>query len=1164
MEQVDASEDPRGLLIYRASRLEALLNPLQQLLAAAPPEAALASPELLVAHRGMRDWLLQRLAERAGPRGVVANLAIDTPEAWLARLFREVLEVPADPLRPWAHEVLRWRIHELLDGLDDSRLRRYLADGSAETRAERRFQLAARLARICTQYLVYRPDWLQAWQQDRPAVAGDALLRELWRRLVAGTQSPHRAELVRRLCQRLRRERPERSALAREPLHVFGVAHLAPQLLGVLQQLARLRTVVLYVPDPCRELWTGLRGRAAELREALRERPAAAATEGLFLRQDHPLLGAWGRLGQHFMLALDELGARADLRHWEDRGDAAPRSRLQALQESIRREDFALLIGRAAGLREDASLRVHACHTRLRELEVLRDALLEARAARPELRPEQILVMLARVDAYQPLLPAVFGAPGERGPLPWRLVDAARASAHPLFEAFRRLLALPAARLSAAELADFLALTPVMRRLGIDADELDQLKRWLEESRAGWALDGAQRERFGVPPIAEHTMAWASERMLAGYLVGAGDAAAPLCLPLGEGEILRIAPLGGAEGPQARLLGALDQLLGELHELIRGAAAARRASDWAAWFEARVGALFAIDYRDDAQRAAHDALQEMIDALRSEPAASGLDPELEFSVVRAVLAARLDAAPDGQAFIAGGITFCGMVPQRAIPFEVIAVLGLNDGEFPRALRDGGLDLMLEHPRMGDREVRSDDRYLFLESLMSARWRLHLSYLGQGVHDGKLRNPAAPLAELMEALDGAADGEPAGGESEDARWLRRRPWWVRHPLQPFDARYFDGRDAALFSHRADFAAMHARRPESPRPFAEAAPTAAKKLIAALEPAEQPLELSEVLAYYRDPAQQLLQRIGLHLDALGDGQLRESEPLEARMEPIDQVARRVFLELLGKAEGERELPLEPPEWLRCGGLLPPGRAGEEAWRDERERLASLLAAAGDAGHPARALFREPLAPGLPVAIDLQLDRARLRGELREVREQAGARWLLAVHPGKRFDRLDFKARIDLFLRWAALRLASGPQIAVRAALLVAPDARHPDDWTPQLAAWDARIREGGAQGARARAELERRVAGLVGFWRAAQQRPQWYFPKTSWAALESMEQAVAAWTGGYGVGERDYAPGYAALLAGERDFQDAGDFALLYQNAAYLAALIETPPLKEASA
>ena len=108
-------------------------------------------------------------------------------------------------------------------------------------------------------------------------------------------------------------------------------------------------------------------------------------------------------------------------------------------------------------------------------------------------------------------------------------------------------------------------------------------------------------------------------------------------------------------------------------------------------------------------------------AERARPRAASI-PLLDFAVVRDVLLDRLDAVPERQRFLLGGVTFCGMVPQRSIPFDVVAVLGLNDGEFPRGGSDAGLDLMATQRRLGDRDTRSDDRYLFLETVMSARAR----------------------------------------------------------------------------------------------------------------------------------------------------------------------------------------------------------------------------------------------------------------------------------------------------------------------------------------------------------------------------------------------------------------------------------------------------------
>ncbi|MCD0217722.1 exodeoxyribonuclease V subunit gamma, partial [Enterobacter hormaechei subsp. steigerwaltii] len=71
-------------------------------------------------------------------------------------------------------------------------------------------------------------------------------------------------------------------------------------------------------------------------------------------------------------------------------------------------------------------------------------------------------------------------------------------------------------------------------------------------------------------------------------------------------------------------------------------------------------------------------------------------------------------------FLRGGITFCSMVPMRSLPFKVICLLGLNDGDFPRNTKAAVFDLIAKHPAKGDRARRDDDRYLFLEALISAR------------------------------------------------------------------------------------------------------------------------------------------------------------------------------------------------------------------------------------------------------------------------------------------------------------------------------------------------------------------------------------------------------------------------------------------------------------
>lgn len=1128
-----------GIVVYRASRLEVLLDPLMSLMDSAPPVDVLAPYTLVAAHPGIKQWLERALARKRGVGGIVANVEIQLPSAALDELARQVLGESMVALRPYRREALRWSIHEILGEIDAPQIIGYLSGNDV---ARRRFQLADRLARIYTRYLVYRPDWLKAWAEGRDDAPEATFLAPLWRSLRARIGLPHRGELLDQVIAQLR---SDEIALSDEPLHVFGISHLAPTELATLRALSRRRLVVLYVPDPCIEYWAGLRSDLSRLQALAKLDALPTDAEQAFLEQDHPLLASWGRVGQHLMLALAEGGedVRLDIRHWQDEEvPPQPMNRLLSLQESVRRLKPGLIVAGEAtdaiALR-DRSLRVHVCHTRLRELEVLRDALLRERLEHPDLKPSDIVVMAPDIQAYVPLLGAVFGEAGKHeGPLPYHLADVAIARQHPVFTAFETLLSIPQSRLTAPEIMDLIEVPEIARALGLDGSDIEVLHGWLQRSRVAWALDPAFRASFGVPAIEEHTFAWGMDRLLGGYVFGESGKDERIAHALPDGESLL--PIEGVHGPQAEVIGALDRLLRVIAGLREDAGKPRAASAWNARLEAVIDTLFRADPLDESGREAIDLLRRLVRAIEGEPRSADLDPILDFSVVREVLIERLGTAPERQRFLMGGVTFCGMVPQRAIPFRVIAVLGLNDGDFPRAPSDGGLDLMPRHPRLGDRDVRNDDRYLFLETLMSARDALHLSYVGEGVRDAKPRNPSTPLAELLNLLDECAGLRGADPEVD-------RAWIVRHPLQAFDRRYFDGSDPRLYSFRSDFKELATRRKREMHPFL--------RTVTAYESGDATeatiVPLAEVMAYYKDPARQILRnRLHLRLDALEDHSLRDSESLDARFDSIDRVSRRLFLDAVSAANGEFNVPENAPDWLRLDGLWPPGRAGEEAWKAEVEQVESALKLVGE--HPL-------LANGLPRATPLRIDREfgamRVQGELSRIYPGEAARWVFDVFPGRKEADLTFRDRIGLFLEWALLRLDDA-QGMHGARMLVLVAGAHP--WMDSVNEWDERFLTSGTMAESLLGDLERRVAALLAFWSTSQAQPAAYFPKTSWEVSGSKEKPnpEQAWSGGFGgVGERDYAPGYAALLARDMRFdEESAERLALESNAQYLLGLI----------
>lgn len=1173
-EDLESETAVTGLTLLRASRLESLLDPLQTLLYETRPDNPLAPQTVIAAHPGMKQWLTSALAKKVGTRRIVANLDVLLPSAWLDALSLQLLGERAVALPLYRRGNLRWTLHAMLGepqryGVADRRVMTYLhSAASADEGALRRFQLADRLARTFSQYLVYRRDWLDAWEAGKFtfATAGNAdaamrvleleCLAPLWN-AVAARLGEHRGKLVRALTAAL-----ESAGTALPPLHVFGLSHLPPAELSVLRAYAGNAPVFLYVPDPCREYWGGLHCGRGEGRwrlpdiEAWRnfgqdERARLENADALDWReQHHPLLARWGRLGQHFFAALVDGNVREDIRHWQDEANLAPGNRLQRLQESIRQLKPALMTEDvdASEAIADGSLRIHACHTRQRELEVLRDTLLDA-IEHDGVRPGDIVVMAPDIQAYLPLIPAVFGEPGSTRErlLPYHLADVPVVRSHRLFAVFETLLGIGASRITAPEVADLLAVAEIRRALAVDDDGADTLVEWLANARVAWALDGAHKAALSLPPRAEYSFAWAMDRMLAGYLMAdVPGANHPDAVTLPDGA--ELLPMTGIEGSHAAALGSLDRLLRELQAWRDIANVERRASAWARELRERVDALIRIDPTDTEARAALSLVHRAIASLATEPARNSEDPLLRLAVVRELLQDALAAAPERQRFLMGGITFCGMVPQRAIPFDVVCVLGLDEGAFPRNPSDGGIDLMARIRRVGDRDVPGDDRYLFLETVMSARKRLHLSYIGQGVRDGKPRNPAACLAELIAELELRAGIAPDDGK-------KPRPWRVRHPLQPFDARYFDGSDPALYSYSPPFAGMRGDG-RSPLPgLRDGNPLTA-------EPLPETLPLASLEGFFKDPAKALLREyLQLSLDALDDDErLSEDEPMDDGIAPMHAVARRVFLQhVLPRrcVDSTCTFDESPPAWVEHGGLLPLGAAGDSAWAKEAKAVEALCIRACDSGR-----FDERGASGgQAVRVDVPLIRSgdedgndapgRITGIVRNVfplRSSEHGVHVVFAYPKASDKRnhlkepktLNFKDRVPPFLHWALLRLQNTGGDApapVRLTMLAASEvdlAEQANAWDTGYCAADDTMREV------MEADLRRRLIGLAELWRRGREGLSRFYPKAGWEAVQAKpeESAIAkavrgAWVKDTGEfdGERDYAPGYAQLL--ERD-------------------------------
>ncbi|MGL5295268.1 MAG: exodeoxyribonuclease V subunit gamma, partial [Aeromonas sp.] len=661
-----------------------------------------------------------------------------------------------------------------------------------------------------------------------------------------------------------------------------------------------------------------------------------------------------------------------------------------------------------------------------------------------------VVVMMPDVNSYGPYIQAVFGKEkrGTRAQIPFAVSDRAASQESPLLQSFLALLRLPNARFGAGELLAILEVPAVLRRFELDEGEFNQLRVWVQETGIRWGLDDGYSARFDLPPMSGNSWLFGLRRMLLGFAMGDGE------------PVAGILPYVDIEGQQGVALGKLAWFVDSLAEFLPQLQQAQPLAEWNACLLALLARFYLADEEEERQ------LQLICSQLTDWQAQLGeaeFEQPITADLVQDYLGSALGESRSSQRFLAGQVNFCTLMPMRSIPFKVVCLLGMNDGVYPRSLAPMGFDLMAVASRRGDRSRRDDDRYLFLEALLSAQQGLYISYQGFSAQDNSPKVPSVLLAELIDYVQQGfvlAGDESLDDETSGKRLLNHL--MVAHPLTPYSRHYFYPQaGSGLFTYAADW--LPALNPEH-----GAANFQSGEL--PLPPEwgrEQGLELTELLRFYRQPTKYFLNRRLKVWFEINEANIEDSEPFE-----LDGLQHYQLKALLldahlaqedDRMHGDRVSRCR--ERLQLTGLLPQGWFGNLLLDDldvEMGKLADRLrpwVAANEAEKQA-------------VEIDISLAQGQLQGWIDTQKGRA-----LIIKPGS------FNGK-DLLLGWIqhlCLSLSGAPNDT----LLFDPKQSLR---LPALSADEARPK----------------LAALIALWVQGMKRPLPFFPNTAWDWLRAIEK------------------------------------------------------------
>ncbi len=976
-----------------------------------------------------RDWLQIQIARRFG---ICMGFEFSMPQDFVIEVFRAAgIERAAE----WTKRRLEWAILERMSG--DSTLVPLMPAGAS---SRDRFAMARAVADRIDQYAHFRPEMLETWARGGEFCKG-ASEEEKWQRRLWCSLYESIDRDAGLIPSRLQEAGILEQLLAAFPkITVIGSGSLDPLLMKTLGILsASGAEVSVHVVLPCLGYLADIRKRTQTGNLAL---PDSSSDPESFEFgeevQNNPLIVSMARHAVGTFVLIGENGDQYE--NWPDPLDLVAASPsvtlLKRLQDGVRANSpYEKLDAPMA----DSSLRLHACHGPRRELEALRDELLRAFAELENLKPEEVLIAVPSLEDYAPLVPAVFHT--KENPLPVRLTEFPASEGDEMLEGLVALLVVArGGRGRTSEVLDLMRLRAVREALGVGEDE-EKMEFLADKFR-----DSGITQGFAIGDERPGGWGFSLNRLVAGEFFGPLEPEHSV-----EGGFLL--PVADSMGSNFSELEIFLQWLADLRSTLIDWQTAAPPSQWADRLRKAAAALLA---GEDGRMGEADKILRFLSGL-------AVTTPVDVAVILDWLESET-AEANRRAPISGATPFGRLKQLHNTPCRVLALVGMQNDNFPSRTTTPSWDLLHAQPKIWDRNARVDDRQMFLDAVLAPAERLIITASTQNIRNNK----SQPFSTCVDELLAAA--QMLGVDHEALV--------VEHPLQPFSKKYFNSGNSLK------------------KPMGQAAAGLAEKIhcsdkttsplwsgevcVASLISDEIPVQ--SLVAFWKDPAKGFLKAQGIAIPF----EESDDKELDRAMLAVDALGSWKIKDAMmrERIEGSGKMDLLKAK-LRADRDLPPDSLGEKTW----ESTMSLV-------EPIATLVANEKGTHLELEVSLEI-----QGRLRKVTGSALLNTrgdaLIAYRAGKIDDAKDFLGP------WITANLASAsgrelPTLIFDELTSAAPDQK--ESIPPEEA-------------------LEHLKMLVEGFLQG-QCRPLGYAPITSTKLIDGEEKAAAEWDRedmGHGGGE-----------------------------------------------
>ncbi|MFN1833924.1 exodeoxyribonuclease V subunit gamma [Balneola sp. MJW-20] len=398
------------------------------------------------------------------------------------------------------------------------------------------------------------------------------------------------------------------------------------------------------------------------------------------------------------------------------------------------------------------NIHIHSCHSPERETEVLKNDILRCLEDDRSLDLEDILILVPDPEIYAPLIKGIF-TDAERGKH-LSVSDMTLSGQPEPSDSIELLLKLLKSDFKSGWISELFMDPLLKKRFGLTEDEVFRLEKWISDNNVFHGLGHS----FNTP----YSWKKGLSQMMLGFIMEPAD------LTIYKGMV----PYQGAGSiADSDSLSGFSEMLRLIEKHKKFSEKSREIRTWLNWIS---------DLSQDFLNTGDDhsdhpgKLNQLIRKLLSQAKYHNDPVEITFRQFSRWFSDQLPGIKARSGRFGQGITVSTYIPYRAVPFKVIAIMGMNEGTFPRKDIRPEFDIINSQPELGDRIQKEDDCLWFAETISAAGESLIITFIGKDQQNDREMLPSILIQQLMDKL------------AEDNEFQ-----FIEHPLHPFSSKYFNG-------------------------------------------------------------------------------------------------------------------------------------------------------------------------------------------------------------------------------------------------------------------------------------------------------------------------------------------------------------------------------------